>query len=95
MLQNVRSCFYPLKPCIIPPGLSLYYELEPQRIVSNVTGMCGELLPGGLEEAQQVHLHAHVPRGKHLHKLPTYLLPLFTFAYLFVSDPEYPGSAFL
>jgi hypothetical protein len=26
--------------------------------------MRGELLPGGVEEAQQVHLHAHVSYGK-------------------------------
>jgi hypothetical protein len=29
-----------------------------------VSGMRGELLPGGVEEAQQVHLHAHVSYGK-------------------------------
>ncbi len=26
--------------------------------------MCGELLAGGVEEAQQVQLHAHVPSGE-------------------------------
>ncbi len=29
----------------------------------SVSGMRGELLPGGVEEAQQVHLHAHVSHG--------------------------------
>jgi hypothetical protein len=33
-------------------------------IIDFVSGMRGELLPGGVEEAQQVHLHAHVSHGK-------------------------------
>ncbi len=33
-------------------------------IIDSVPGMRGELLPGGVEEAQQVHLHAHVSHGE-------------------------------
>ncbi len=33
-------------------------------VIDSVSGMRGELLPGGVEEAQQVHLHAHVSHGK-------------------------------
>jgi hypothetical protein len=32
-------------------------------IIDSVSGMRGELLPGGVEEAQQVYFHAHVSHG--------------------------------
>jgi hypothetical protein len=47
-------------------GIHLDPDPDPRQlfIIGSVAGMRGELLPGGVEEAQQVHLHAHVSYGK-------------------------------
>jgi hypothetical protein len=45
-------------PCGSRSGFEKLYIIDP------VSGMRGELLPGGVEEAQQVNLHAHVSHGK-------------------------------
>ncbi len=43
----------------------IHVDPYPRQLYNcSVSGMRGELLPGGVEEAQQVHLHAHVSYGK-------------------------------